>query len=106
FAVVYPNLPTHPNFELAARLFPDGAAPVFFIQSAAFNDQGDAIARALWENPVIRGSCELGQSFGFAKTRIWLAPNDSGVRVSGGLETKDQLEILQEAFKESLSNMH
>ncbi|MBI2074586.1 MAG: PLP-dependent transferase [Candidatus Levybacteria bacterium] len=103
FAVFHPNLPSHPNFKLAQRLFPDGASPVFYIQSMGFNDEDQyAMAQALWDNPTVRELCELGQSFGFPKTRIWFDPSYSAVRVSGGLETPEQMEILTTAFKEGL----
>lgn len=101
--VVHPNLPSHPNYELASKQFPDGASPVFFIQSMGFNDEDQyAIAQALWDIPIIREKCELGQSFGFDKTRIWFDPSYASIRVSGGLEKPDQIEVLKRAFQEGL----
>lgn len=85
FFVVHPNLPGHPNNQQADAYSPDGISPVFFIQPADFGDSHYEIATSLWQSPVISALCDLGQSFGFDRTRIWPDDNSPIVRISGGI---------------------
>lgn len=105
FIVTYPNLPSHPQFEYSRTTYPDGAAPVFFIQLTDFRENGHhELTRALWENNTIRAMCELGQSFGFDKSRIWPDDNAPVVRISGGTYTEDESQRLENAFFGTLSS--
>ncbi len=106
FIVTYPNLPSHPQFEYVKTAYPDGAAPVFFIQLTNFAENGHhELTRALWRNDTIRLMCELGQSFGFDKSRIWPDDHAPVVRVSGGTYLpKEEIE-LERAFYLVLSSL-
>lgn len=97
FIVSHPCLPNHPN----SRSLSEASTPVFFIQCIGEEDQFD-LTRRLWSQPVIREECELGQSFGFDKTRI--LPNESYpcVRIAGGANS--EIVRLGEAFHEALSD--
>ena len=63
------------------------------------------IANALWKNPVIPILCDLGQSFGFDRSRIWPDDNAPVVRISGGVYTDEEQTALDKAFAEVLSNL-
>lgn len=107
FVVNHPNLPTHPNNEYANSCSSDGISPVFFIVPSDFGSRGGhyQIAERLWENPVISSLCELGQSFGFDKSRIWPDDNSPVVRISGGIYSEEDQRRLDEAFYEVLSGI-
>ncbi len=90
FSVAYPNLPDHPNFDYATRVYPKGSSPVLFLTPEGM-DQFE-LTRMLWANDIIREKCELGQSFGFDKTRIWPDASYPTVRVASGTEDKTELE--------------
>ena len=98
-----PNLPNHPDQEYANLKYPGGASPVFFIQitDQKHLDQFKLVDR-LWQNPVIRQYCRLGQSFGFDQTRLWPDQSYPAFRVAGGTENEEEVRKLAEAFKESL----
>lgn len=98
FLVFYPNLKNHPNFNYANAKFPQGSSPVLFLETIGNLDQYD-LAKKIWSNPLIRNYCELGQSFGFDKTRIWPDTNFPIVRIAGGTEKPEILEeICQEVI--------
>ncbi len=99
YVVSHPALPTHSNAELAAQSFPDGLTPVFFLQCVGNNDQFDATEQ-LWQHPVIQDECELGQSFGFDKTRILPDAHYPCIRIAGGATT--DTDKLGRAFQEAL----
>lgn len=99
FFIVHPNLPNHPNSRYANSSSPDGASPVFFIQPTDLGDDSHyQIAEQLWGNPVISSLCDLGQSFGFDRTRIWPDDNVPAVRISGGLYSEEEQTQLDKAF--------
>ena len=99
--VSHPILRSHPNHKLAAQRLQYGSSPVFFIHAFGKTDQFE-LTEKLWEHPTIRETCELGQSFGFNKTRILPDANYPAVRVSGGARSEGQQ--IGTAFAEVLSN--
>lgn len=106
FVTSHPNLPNHPNQEYVNLKYPDGVSPVFFIQvtDSQHLDQF-RLTDKLWQNPVIRQYCRLGQSFGFDHTRIWPDPNYPAIRIAGGTEREMGIHQLAEAFRDSLLNI-
>lgn len=103
FATVHPNLPNHVNAEYSNNRFPDGASPVFFIQPTSMNNEDHyRIAEKLRHHPVIRSLCDLGQSFGFDRTRIWPDDNSPALRISGGIYAQKEQAELERAFYEAL----
>ena len=88
FFVTHPNLAGHQNAEYVGRKFPDGASQVMFLLCQGEQSQYD-LARALWENRYIQDFCDLGQSFGFDRTRIWPDSGFPTVRIACGTESTD-----------------
>lgn len=107
FLVAHPNLATHPNSQYANSRCPDGISPVFCIRPVTLTDEEKhyQIADALWKSPVIASLCELGQSFGFTRTRIWPDDNSPYVRISGGIYSEEEQAELDEAFYKVLSSV-
>lgn len=107
FFVSHPNLATHPNSQYANSRCPDGISPVFCIRPATLTDvkKHYQIAEALWQNPAISSLCDLGQSFGFDRTRIWPDDNSPYVRISGGIYSEEAQAELDKAFSEVLSSL-
>lgn len=103
FRVVHPNLPDHPNSVYVNSHAPYGISPVFFIQPASLEERHYEIAQALWQDPVISRLCDLGQSFGFDRVRIWPDDNTPVVRISGGRYSEGQRSALDQAFSRVLS---
>lgn len=103
FAVVHPNLPDHDNSDYANSRSPGGVSPVFFINPADWQSWQYEIAERLWVNPVIYKYCELGQSFGFDRSRIWPDDNEPTLRISGGIYTEEEQTALDQAFFEVLT---
>ncbi len=103
FVVMYPNLSSHSNSEYANKRFPFGASPVLFI-GATRDDRLDHydITTILWNNPVIRHFCKLGQSFGFNETRIWPDDRSGNVRIAGGTEDGGAIYLIGQAIRDSL----
>lgn len=103
FVVMYPNLSSHSNSNYANRRFPFGASPVLFIGATREDrlDHND-LATILWNNPVIRQFCKLGQSFGFDETRIWPDDRSGNVRIAGGTEDGETIYLIGQAIKDSL----
>lgn len=60
------------------------------------------ITEKLWKNPVISSLCDLGQSFGFNRTRIWPDDNAPVIRISGGIYSPEEKMALDQAFAETL----
>lgn len=104
FIVVHPNLPTHPNYQYANSHCPDGISPVFFIQPTTLEGKNYQIAEAFWTDQVISTLCDLGQSFGFDRSRIWPDDNAPVVRISGGIYPEEEQIQLDQAFKGKLSS--
>lgn len=104
FIVVHPNLPDHSNSDLANSIAPDGISPVFFINPTSFYPDHYEIAARLWGDPTISSLCDLGQSFGFDRTRIWPDDNTSVVRISGGVYSALEEALLDNAFHKVLSS--
>ena len=105
FVVVHPNLETHANFEYCSQKFPEGCASAFFISCAGEEDAQFALANVLWQSEIVRKYCDLGQSFGFERTRIWPYTGFPTVRISGGEETAEQIEELGEELEGILSSL-
>lgn len=105
FVVIHPNLQSHPSSQYTNLHCPDGISPVFFIQPMTLEGRHYQIAEALWENPIISELCDLGQSFGFNRSRIWPDDNAPVVRVSGGIYSEEEQAELDKAFSEVLSNL-
>lgn len=98
FIVSHPSLATHANHELAATRYSDGTTPVFFLQCTGEASQFD-LADRLWSHPIVRQYADLGQSFGFDKTRILPDERYPAVRVAGGAYS--DTELLGPALKEA-----
>lgn len=103
FTTVHPNLPDHLNQEYANLKYPFGASPLFFIQATNLKhlDQFQ-LTEKLWENPLVRCYCRLGQSFGFNQTRLWPDSSYPSLRVAGGTESKEEINVLAAAFRANL----
>lgn len=86
--VSHPILPTHDNHDLYKQQYPDGGAPVLYLQSAAIG-QWD-LGQALWSHPEVRQHARLSQSFGFDETKIVVDENVGAVRIAGGAKTDAQ----------------
>ncbi len=100
FVVSNPALESHDNYELSKELnLPDGGSPVLFLQPTMLGMHVE-LATKLWSNPKVHEHAELGQSFGFDKTRILYDDRSGTVRIAGGSDT--DAEALGEAFKEAL----
>lgn len=105
FLISHPNLENHANFEYVRTKFPEGCSLVFFVQCVDDMDQFQ-LTEALWKSEVIRGYCELGQSFAFDKTRIWPDANFPTVRISGGAEKPEDIEILSQELGNVLKDIN
>ncbi len=100
----------HPQQELAERLYPDGAASVFFISPMRHWDNADVsvedTARVIVDEFISHGlepdrDFYIAQSFGFNKTGISIVPRGY-VRIAGGLETTEQLAVVEQSLVEGL----
>ncbi|OGE15494.1 hypothetical protein A3F00_00825 [Candidatus Daviesbacteria bacterium RIFCSPHIGHO2_12_FULL_37_11] len=105
FITTYPNLDSYEKSEFVNSKYPHGCSPVFFLGCLGELNQFELTER-LWENPIIRKYCNLGQSFGFDRTRIWPDPHFDVIRIAGGTENKAEIQELSEAFKETLSKIN
>lgn len=85
FTISHPGLASHANNQLYTELYPEQAAPVFYIQSLRHNQY--EVARRLWESADVRAQAKLGQSFGFDHVRIVADENVGAVRIAGGADT-------------------
>lgn len=105
-SVVYPNLPTHPNYDLAEEMFPQGAAPVMFFHVHDWMgvDKFDVLEQ-FEKSKTVMDHAIFGQSFGFDHTRIWWEDEASIIRVAGGMETPEQMAVLAPAFQEALDSV-
>lgn len=101
FAVHYPNLTNHENYGYVKERFPQGAAPLFFIEPKNGITELE-LTEELLKNPIIQKSCEIIESFGYDFTAIWPNTDMSFVRISAGTEKEDEVIALGNAFKESL----
>ncbi len=106
FTVVHPNLLSHQGSAYANACSSDGISPVFFIVPTDLGDNSHyQIADKLWGHPVISSLCDLGQSFGFERSRIWPDDNSPVVRISGGIYSPSEQVGLDQAFGEVLSRL-
>lgn len=80
-----------------------GISPVLFLTSPHI-DQFKVTER-LWEQEVVRRYCDLGQSFGFDRTRLWPDSSYPTIRIAGGMENQEGLEQLSSALKEVLQDL-
>ncbi len=108
FVVLHPNLPDHPQSDLANSLYPDGCSPVFFIQPAQPNITAEIIVRSLekslLDHDLIPGrDFYFAQSFGFNRIGISWDKNAGCVRIAGGLENPEQLAKVQRALQAGLA---
>lgn len=110
FAVAHPNLPDHPQADLAKKLYPNGASPVFFIYPAWGLDNilvkeiALSIERALLANGLKPDAdFYIAQSFGLRRTSFQFEERKGYVRVAGGLESREELLCLKKAFQEGLA---
>lgn len=108
--ITHHGLPNHPQRDLAERLYPDGATPVFFISPMRHWDSIDVLvedtAQAIVDSFMSHGlepdkDFYIAESFGFNKTGISIVPRGY-VRIAGGLETPEQLSVVQQALVEGL----
>ncbi len=97
--VSHPNLDTHRNKRIAEGVSGDGVSPLFYIICSGGIDQFQ-LSCELIGNLVIRSLCELGQSFGFDRTRIFPDSNYPCVRISTGTEDEETALSVRSAFKE------
>ncbi len=104
YIITHPNLPPHVDHQTADAYSVNGVTPVFFIQPMTFEEGHYKIAESLWQNPVISSLCELGQSFGFDRSRIWPDDSSATLRISGGIYSEAEQAELDKAFYEALSN--
>lgn len=86
FTVSHPGVPNHPNYNYAKRYYPEGCSPVLFLQCAGMAGEGE-LAERLYNNETVREYADLGQSFGFDRTRILPNKGTYTVRIAGGAET-------------------
>lgn len=101
FVVSNPALSSHDNCELSKELnLPDGGSPVLFLQPTILGTHVE-LATKIWSNPAVHEHAELGQSFGFDKTRILYDDRSGTVRIAGGADT--DAKALGQAFREALS---
>ncbi len=102
FIVTNPSLESHDNHELAIDLgLPDGGSPVLFLQPTVPGSHIE-LTEKIWSNPEVHEHAELGQSFGFDRTRILYDDRSGTVRIAGGADT--DTTTLGEAFKNALTN--
>jgi len=96
--VRYPLLKSHPQYELAKKLFPNGCGGVFY-----FSLKGGPKAVTRFADSL--QYCKISGSFGFADTRILPlgALQDNGVlRIAAGFEN---IEKVIKDFKQALKNV-
>jgi cystathionine beta-lyase/cystathionine gamma-synthase len=86
FIVSHPSLQSHANSEYSDGQYQLGSSPVLFLQCTGGADQF-TLAQRLWEDQAVRQHAELGQSFGFDRTRILPDEFAPTVRISGGAFT-------------------
>lgn len=100
FVVSNPVLPNHDNHDLAVEIgLPDGGSPVLFLQPCNLGAHKELAVR-IWDNELVRDNADLGQSFGFDRTRILPDDKSGTVRVSGGADT--DTEALGEGLRVAL----
>ncbi len=105
--VSHPNLEKHDNSKYANKHFPEGATPVFFLQIDMGSDLNQIdVTRKLWEHPIIRSNCTLGQSFGFETTRIWFDKRAPFIRISGGAQSESKNSFVAKAFCDVLESIN
>lgn len=103
FIVSHPVLPTHENQKLVSKNFPDGATPLLYLQCTGESDQF-SLAQRLRDNPIVRKHADLGQSFGFDRTRILPDEYCPTVRISGGAYT--DTDELGPALRDAALNIY
>ncbi len=101
FSVHYPNIPVHENYDFVKQKFPNGSAPLFFIQPKNGITELQ-LTEELLKNEVIKNSCEVIESFGYDFTAIWPNLDMNFVRISAGTEKENEVIEIGNAFKESL----
>ncbi len=103
FVVSHPHLKSHDNYQLAKDLhLPQGASQVLFLQPTSLaHDAHIELLKKLYNHPGVRQHADLGQSFGFDRTRLLYDENACVVRVAGGADT--DVEELARYFGESLT---
>lgn len=106
FEVVHPNLPAHPNSKYANLRSPEGISPVFFLvpEDLGVSESYYQLADKLRHHPLISALTDLGQSFGFDRTRIWPDDNSPILRISGGVYAQKEQTELERAFYEALGS--
>ena len=98
--VTHPNLSGHQNKQLSDSLNPDGVSPVFYINNG--KDQFE-LTDLLMQDGTVRELCEIGQSFGFDKTRIYPYYGNPFVRIAGGAShSSDEVGELANALASAL----
>ncbi|MDE1767786.1 MAG: PLP-dependent transferase [Candidatus Micrarchaeota archaeon] len=112
FTVWHPNLSTHPNSTYANLHFPNGATPLFFIQTTdpykVAGPRGrsrDEIARVLEANDMINNYVDKGHSFAKKRTTVFPDRDSEVIRISAGVEGPGEIRELKEALRESLSTI-
>ncbi len=97
--ISYPNLKSHKNSEYSNNIAPEGISPVLFanILNLEKLDYIDLVKK-FWNKPEIRKYCDLGQSFGLDRTRIWFKLDKPYIRISGGVENLEDIKSLSYAF--------
>lgn len=102
FYVSHPIIETHDSHQNYVDFYPAGGTPLFYIQS--FKHGQYEVAEKIWRNPEVRSQADLGQSFGFDRTRIVADENVGAVRISGGAYTIGT--ELGDAIAEALTHKH
>ena len=105
FSISYPNLENHKDTLYVNKTFPEGAAPLFFINSRNGKNQFD-IAEELFKNQIINDSCMIIESFGFDFTSIWPNSDLNFVRISAGIEDESKIVNIGNALKETLRKIN
>jgi cystathionine beta-lyase/cystathionine gamma-synthase len=98
FIVLHPGLTTHDNYAISAERYGGGATPLFFLQCTGPYDQF-CLAERLWSSPEVQRHTDLGQSFGFDRTRLLPDERAPAVRIAGGAYT--DVEALGAALQEA-----
>lgn len=102
FIVSHPSLATHNNQAYYLDSYKDGAAPLLYLQCTGQADQF-SLAQRLMDSPNVREQADLGQSFGFDRTRILPDEYCPVVRISGGAYT-DHEQLGKALIEAALSN--
>lgn len=103
FLASYPNLPDHPNYQLANAICPNGISPVLFLIPTNPDQLSHIeIAKVIWEK-ILKGRGHLAPSFGFGRTGISYDPKASYVRIAGGMESPEEIAELSKDIKDILS---